>query len=208
MQQWKNLKAMQTPKMVTLYGASGHGKVIADILKLQGVELIEFWDDDQSKATLNGFPVKRPQTQCQNPIVVSVGLNAVRKQIISANQFQYTKAIHPKSIIANNVNIGIGTVVMAGVIINPNVSIGEHAIINTAASIDHDCVLGAYTHVSPNATLSGGVTVKEGAWIGAGAVIIPGVTIGAWSVVGAGAVVVKDVPDNVTVVGNPARQMN
>ncbi len=47
--------------------------------------------------------------------------------------------------------------------------------------------------------------VEKGASIGAGAIILPGITVGKHAMVGAGAVVTHDVPDNATVVGNPAR---
>ena len=98
-----------------------------------------------------------------------------------------------------------GTVVMQGAVVQSCARIGNHCIINTAASVDHDCVIEDYVHISPNATLCGGVTVGEGSQVGAGAVVIPGIKIGRWSLVAAGAVVMKDVPDNVLVLGNPAR---
>jgi sugar O-acyltransferase (sialic acid O-acetyltransferase NeuD family) len=94
---------------------------------------------------------------------------------------------------------------MQGAVIQSCVSIGKHCIINTTASVDHDCLLEDYVHISPNATLCGAVSVGEGSQVGAGAVVIPGIKIGKWSLVAAGAVVMKNVPDNVLVLGNPAR---
>ncbi|MCP4246945.1 MAG: sugar acetyltransferase [bacterium] len=114
-------------------------------------------------------------------------------------------AIHPTATVAESADVGPGTVVFARAVINPLARIGGHAVINTAAVIEHHCEIEDFAVVSPSAALCGGVRVGRGAFIGAGAVVITDLTIGAGSVVGAGAVVVRDVPENVTVVGNPAR---
>uniref|UniRef100_UPI004049C102 acetyltransferase n=1 Tax=Flavobacterium sp. TaxID=239 RepID=UPI004049C102 len=191
-----------------IYGASGHGKVIADILKKNGISEIVFWDDD-IKAVVNGYVVEKPFLfQKSNKIIIAVGNNFVRKEIADTNNFFYGKAIHPNSTIGENVSIQEGTVVMAGAIINSSTRIGKHCILNTSCSIDHDCQIEDYVHVSPNSTLLGGVRVGEGCWIGAGATIIQGISIGKWAIVGAGAVIIRDVPDGVTVVGNPGRIKN
>jgi len=140
-------------------------------------------------------------------LIISVGLNHIRKKIVEKlpENIRYGKAIHPSAIISEYAFLGEGTVVMQGAVIQSGVSIGNHCIINTAASVDHDCIIDDYVHISPNATLCGAVSMGEGSQIGAGAVVIPGIKIGKWSLVAAGAVVVKDVPDHVLVLGNPAR---
>ena len=86
--------------------------------------------------------------------------------------------------------------------------IGDHVIINTGANIDHDCDLASGCHVAPNAALAGEISVGENVFIGTNATILPGLRIGKNSCVGAGAVVTKDVPPDVVVVGNPARQIS
>jgi len=140
-------------------------------------------------------------------LIISVGLNHIRKKIVEKlpENIRYGKAIHPSAIISEYAFLGEGTVVMQGAVIQSGVSIGNHCIINTSASVDHDCIIDDYVHISPNATLCGAVSMGEGSQIGAGAVVIPGIKIGKWSLVAAGAVVVKDVPDHVLVLGNPAR---
>jgi acetyltransferase EpsM len=191
-----------------IYGASGHGLVILDILKKQGIHNCQFIDDFPKQQWIGG-PILPPQEitySMDQQAVVAVGANHVRKRITKKYEFDYQHAIHPNAIVAIPIeNIGPGTVIMAGVVINPEVRIGCHAIINTSCSIDHECVLGDFVHVSPNATLCGNVKVGEGTHVGAGAVIIQGINIGKWATVGAGAVVIKDVPDFAVVVGNPAR---
>ena len=192
-----------------VYGASGHGKVIIEILESIYTPVIEVWDD-ADKDPIWEYPVKKP-TPANVPVldkmVISIGTNITRKKVADrlADAVGFGKAIHAATCISNRAAVGEGTVIMAGVTVNADARIGRHCIINTNASIDHDCVLGDYTHVSPNATLSGSVHVGEGTHIGAGAAVIQGIRIGKWCMIGAGAAVIRDIPDYATAVGNPAR---
>lgn len=191
-----------------LFGASGHGKVIIDILELNGVDDIVIWDDN-SVIPVWGYATKKPDIAqlSDEPIIISIGSNDSRKKVIERlpAEANYIVAIHPQAILARTVNVDNGTVIMAGVVINPDTNIGKHCIINTNASVDHDCKIGNYVHISPNVALCGNVTVGEGTHIGAGSVVIPGKKIGKWCAIGAGTVVIDDVPDYATVVGNPGR---
>jgi len=193
-----------------LYGASGHAKVIIDSLKASGKQIFGIFDDNLEVKQLLEFEVSGPfdgDRLGKEELIISVGLNNIRKKIVEnlPKTTLYGKAIHPSAIISENATIGLGTVVMQGAVIQSSVFIGNHCIINTSTSVDHDCIIENYVHISPNATLCGAVFVGEGSQIGAGAVVIPGIKIGKWSLVAAGAVVMKDVPDNVLVIGNPAR---
>ena len=193
-----------------LLGASGHAKVIIDSLKASGKKVSGLFDDNPNVKELLEYNVFGPFTQIRlgdEELIISVGVNHVRKKIVDKLpvNIRYGNAIHPSAIISAYAALGEGTVVMQGAVIQSSVSIGKHCIINTTASVDHDCLLEDYVHISPNATLCGAVSVGEGSQVGAGAVVIPGIKIGMWSLLAAGAVVMKDVPDNVLVLGNPAR---
>ena len=193
-----------------LFGASGHAKVIIDSLKASGKKISALFDDNPEVKELLGYNVFGPFDSIRlgdEELIISVGLNHIRKKIVDKlpGEIRYGNAIHPSAIISDHAFFGEGTVVMQGAVIQSCVSIGKHCIINTTASVDHDCLLEDYVHISPNATLCGAVSVGEGSQVGAGAVVIPGIKIGKWSLVAAGAVVMKDVPDNVLVLGNPAR---
>lgn len=193
---------------VILFGASGHCKVIIDIFQCNSV-LIDYIVDDNSetKSILNKVVThsSKYQLQVNDEVVLSIGNNKVRKKL--ANQFNvnFIKAIHPKAIVSEFSKVDNGTVIMAGAIVNSDAVIGKHCIINTAAIIEHDCIIEDFAHISPNASLAGGVKVGEGTQVGIGATVIQGISIGKWCVIGAGAVIIKDIPDNVTVVGNPGR---
>jgi sugar O-acyltransferase (sialic acid O-acetyltransferase NeuD family) len=189
-----------------LYGASGHGKVIIDILERMGITDIAVWDD-ADKEPIWQYPVTRPGAPADDRVVIGIGINATRRKVALrlGDGVHYATPVHPAAWVSPRAVVGEGTVVMAGAIVNPDARIGRHCIINTSASVDHDCIVGDYAHLSPNATLCGDVQVGEGSWVGAGATVIQGIHIGKWCMVGAGAVVIADVPDHATVVGNPAR---
>ena len=190
---------------MNLYGASGHAKVIIDILRKSNQGIEKIFDDNESIKDILSINVFSTKNIDDSELIISIGNNKIRKDISGKLKSNFGKAIHPNSIIDPTVKLEEGTVVMAGAIINSSTKIAKHCIINTSASIDHDCILEDFVHISPNATLCGNVNIGEGTHIGAGATIIPGIKIGKWSTIGAGSVVIKDVEDGVTVVGNPAR---
>jgi acetyltransferase EpsM len=190
-----------------LYGASGHAKVIIEILERSGSTVKGLFDDNAHIKSLLGYPVKPYESEILDCLIVSIGNNTVRKKITNRFDMPYGLALHPLTSLSQRVIIGEGTVVMSGVSINAEAEIGKHCIINTNASVDHDCILGDFVHISPNATLCGDVQVGEGTHIGAGTVVIPGVRIGKWCTIGAGAVIIRNVPDHCKVVGNPGKQI-
>lgn len=192
--------------IINLFGASGHAKVIMDIITAQGNEVGCLYDDNPHYGEIHGRQVyKAVDTEVTGPLIISIGSCRVRKLIAERYDVAYATAIHPKSIISASAKIGDGTVVMPGAIINSDVEIGQHCIINTKASVDHECRIGDYVHIAPGSTLSGNVEVGACSWIGVGACVKQGIKIGKNCMIGAGAVVVKDIPDNVIAYGNPCR---
>ncbi|SFD80860.1 sugar O-acyltransferase, sialic acid O-acetyltransferase NeuD family [Chitinophaga sp. CF118] len=197
--------------MMYLYGASGHAKVIIEILEMMGIPVAGLFDDNSTVTELLKYSVTLFPDNFErenNELIISIGNNKIRKELSLSLNGRFGTAIHPKANISGRAVIKEGSVVMGGVTINADARIGKHCIINSNASVDHDCVLGDYVHISPNAVLCGNITVGEGVHIGAGAIVIPGVNIGNWAVIGAGAVVTKDVPGGITMVGNPAKRIS
>ena len=189
-----------------LYGASGHGKVIAEIAEEQNLKITAFLDLDKSKSDLLGYNILHEIPKSRIEIIISIGSNFVRKRIVQENDnFLFKTLIHPRSNISKRSRIDKGTVIMAGVSVNSDCKIGKHCIINTNASIDHDCIIHDFVHISPNVALAGSVIVGEGTHIGIGSSVIQGIKIGKWCTIGAGTVIIKDVPDGATVVGNPGK---
>jgi len=201
------------PNKVIILGAGGHGRVIADIIISAGNQVLGFLDDHVSGET-SGFSVLGKLSDAFTYIksysfVIGIGSNQLRKQLAEAEIYNvdwYT-AIHPTAVIARDVFIGEGTVVMAGAIINSGARIGKHCIINTGAIIEHDNRIADFVHISPNATLSGAVSVGELTHIGAGATVRNNITITHDCVIGAGAVVIKDIIKSGTYVGVPVKKI-
>lgn len=191
-----------------VFGASGHGKVVAEAAESAGNTVDGFVDENQSISILLNAPVVKELPADASELVIAVGDNAARKKISERfSRIQFATILHPFTSVSQTSEIKSGTVVLSGVSINSGVKIGAHCILNTNSSVDHDCVIGDFVHISPNAALAGDVSVGEGTHIGMGACVIQGIKIGKWAIIGAGAVVIRDVPDFAVVVGNPAKQI-
>lgn len=190
---------------MVLYGASGHCKVIIDILEATKVPIDFIIDDNPELLSLLGYEVKRHFGQYAQAII-SIGNCKIRKHLVeSIDVKEYIRAIHPSAIVSPRATIEEGSVVMQGAIIQSCAKIGKHCIINTGASVDHDAKIADYVHIAPHATITGNVEIGEGTWIGAGAVIKQGVRIGSWCTIGAGSVVVDDIPSGVIAFGNKCK---
>lgn len=196
-------------------GSSGHAKVVIDTIRAAGqFEVVGVLDDqpDQRGKRVLGVQVHSDASidsmrrlGVENAII-AVGSNRIRADISQRlyDKFNWATIIHPTAYLAEGVEIGQGTIVMAGAIIQPDSIIGSHVIINTGASIDHDGVVGDFVHVAPGVRLAGNVRVETGALLGIGCCALPGRTVGAWSTIGAGAVVARNVPPRITAFGVPA----
>ena len=190
-----------------LYGASGHAKVVMDIIKAQGNTVEAIVDDNPELSVLCGVPVVH-DAKGLSPMIISIGNCDIRRKIAQKLCCDFGRAIHPSAIISNSATIEEGTVVMAGVVINAEAKIGKHCIINTKSSIDHECVIEDYCHIAPGCTISGNVTIGEGTWLGVGSTIIQGVKVGKNCFIGAGSVIVNDIPDNCKAYGVPCKVKN
>ena len=201
-----------------VFGASGHGKVVADAaLASHRFAVRGFLDDDASRhgQVLLGLPVEGGLDAIQGQqgrvaVALGVGSNrarlAVLERLVAAGHSVVT-VVHPSSVVASGVTLGDGTFVAPLAVVHTDARLGRACIVNTGAVVEHDDVLGNGVHVSPNAALGGNVTLADQVHVGLGAVVLPGLTVGARSMVGAGAVVIEDVPEGVTVVGVPARRL-
>jgi sugar O-acyltransferase (sialic acid O-acetyltransferase NeuD family) len=206
-----------------VWGAGGHGRVVADLIRSLGLRVAGFIDADQRHLNQAAEPdesillmyegdfVQRLRGESAFPdgvsgVALGIGNNLRRFQLLTElGELIAPPLVHSRAAVTPSAAIGVGTVVLANAVINSRARVGAGGIINSGAIIEHDCSLGRGVHVSPGSVLSGSVTVGDRAWIGAGAVVVPGITVGSDSVIGAGAVVLRDVADNTTVVGNPAR---
>jgi sugar O-acyltransferase (sialic acid O-acetyltransferase NeuD family) len=195
-------------KRIAIIGAGGHGAIVADIL---GARAAGFVDGAAALhgTTVLGLRVFATLEELEHDgVIVAIGDNATRRRLtevaVSAGERMAT-AIHPSASIARSAEIADGVMLCAGSIVLPRATLGHGVIVNTKASIDHDCVIGDFAHVAPAATLGGNVSVGMETFVGPGATIVAGIRIGSRTVIGAGAVVLRNVPDDVTAWGVPAR---
>jgi len=204
---------------VIVFGAGGHGRVVADVARSAGRRVLAFVDDASAAdgASVDDVQViswehyRREAARWTGVLVaLAIGDNRDRAtchaRLLEAHAAVAT-LVHAAGTVARNAELGEGSVLMAGAVMNPGARVGRGCIVNTGAVVEHDCTVGAYAHLSPNVTLGGGVRVGDRAHLGLGAVVLPGVRVGDDVQVGAGAVVHRDVPTGLTVAGVPARPL-
>lgn len=204
-------------KNLLILGASGHGKVVADIaVKMEKWDNISFIDDNQSIQSLMGFDVIGNTNDISKylndyEIFVAIGNNKIRKKLhekIESLGGIIPILIHPDATIGNDVVLCPGTVVMARAVINSGTFIGKGCIINTGAVVEHDNKLGDFVHISPGVNLAGSVTVGNCTWFGIGSVASNNLSITSNCMIGAGAVVTKNINKPGTYIGIPARRIS
>jgi sugar O-acyltransferase (sialic acid O-acetyltransferase NeuD family) len=205
-----------------VWGAGGHARVVADLIRAAGGSVAGFVDSNYARVGQQVEPgggrVVWDEAALHEALQSGDGISSLADYValaIGDNPARLLRSRtiarlsapplnHPFAVVSPSARLGPGTVVMAGVVINAGAIVGEAVIANTSCVIEHDCRIADGAHISPGAVLAGGVAVGEAAWIGAGATVIQGIVIGDGAVVGAGAVVIRDVPPHAVVAGVPA----
>ncbi|MCX7824575.1 MAG: NeuD/PglB/VioB family sugar acetyltransferase [Verrucomicrobiae bacterium] len=201
-----------------IFGAGNHGRVVLDILRAQGREVIGWLDENRALwgtqvaglTVLGGLDWLREHRSGDLGVIAGIGNTKARVAVSKAVEslgVPLINAIHPSAVIMPTATLGRGICVCAGAIIGTSAQIGDYALINTGSSIDHDSVLEEGAWVSPGVVTAGCVRIGRGAYVSTGAVLVAGVSVGAGAVVAAGAVVTNDVPPGVLVMGVPARKV-
>lgn len=198
---------------IIFIGYSGHAYTAIDIAQKVNFETKSYFDLVEN--TLNPFQLiylgnERvfDFSKISSFLFPAIGDNRLRMKIhkfIQQNNLNECHLIHPSAALGFGVSVGFSTLIAAGAIINPLGKIGAGCILNTGSILDHEATIENYVHIGPGATLAGNVTVGEGTFIGANCTIIQGVTIGKNCIIGAGSVVLKNVEDNMVIVGNPSK---
>lgn len=204
-------------KKLLIIGANGHGKVVADIaIKMNRWETIDFLDDNEDIKYSMGIKVIDKSNKAfkyidEYDVFVAIGNNPIREKVQRELELLGASIpilIHPNTVIGQKVELGIGTVIMGGVVVNCSTKIGKGCIINTGATIDHDNYIEDYVHISPGVNLAGTVSIGKGTWLGIGSVVSNNVNIIKNCKIGAGAVVIKDIIEPGTYVGVPVRKID
>ncbi|MCL2402730.1 MAG: acetyltransferase [Coriobacteriia bacterium] len=200
-----------------IIGAGGHGRVVASVALAAGIEVFAFVDSNPPAETINNIPVYESleialaHNEFENPqFIIAIGDNKIRAIEYShamAAGLQPVSIIHPTAVVSESAYVAPGSFLAAQVVVNPDASVGENVIVNTAAIIEHDCVIGSHGFIAPGAILCGNVRVGAYAFVSANATLVPNVRVGEHVLIAAGAVVTKNYPDEVRLMGVPARNV-
>jgi len=200
-----------------IIGYSGHAYVVLDAAQKAGLQVVGYTEKEEK--TQNPFELEYLGFEEDEnfegwgkgyDFILGIGDNRIREKVaklIFGKKEKLESVIHPSADVGSKVEIGAGTFVSLGAMVNPLVKVGKAVIINTGAIVEHECEIGDYSHIAPGAVLAGNVKVGERSFIGANAVIKEGVEIGNYVIIGAGAVVLHNVQNNRKVVGNPGRNL-
>ncbi len=206
-------------KNIVVIGASGHAKVVIDVIEKEGRFHLVGLIDSLKSAGDSSFDYPVVGTEAELPALskslnlygcfIAIGDNWVRYQVSEKIMelvpgLIFVTPIHTSAQIARGTTIGRGSVIMPGAIVNSGSRIGNFCIVNTKASLDHDCQMEDYSSLAPNVTVGGNVKVGAFSAVSLGANIIHQKTIGKHVVIGAGALVLDDIPDNSVSYGTPA----
>jgi len=205
-------------KRLAILGASGHGKVIAEIALSTDWDSVEFYDDAfPIKALLDiyvihgGLDKLLEKSNFYDGFHVAIGDNKTRlnvlNQLLRLN-LPCPNIISRSAVVSQSASLGVGISIMANVVVNARSTIGDGVILNTSCSVDHDCIIASGVHISPGAHLAGNVSVGICSWVGIGSAIIQSKIIGDNSIIGAGSAVISDIPNGVTAVGVPSKIVN
>jgi sugar O-acyltransferase (sialic acid O-acetyltransferase NeuD family) len=201
-------------KRLAVVGASGHGKVIAELAELLGYQVSFFDDAYPSFTQIEHWSITGDSNEllkCKLDFygaVVAIGNVSIRQSLmakLAQSDILIPVLIHPTATVSKYAQIKSGSIIMPGAVINAFSSIGEGCIINSNAVVEHDCKLADFVHICPNAAIAGGVSIGKRTWIGIGSSVRQLINIGADVIVGAGSVVVSDINSGSTVVGVPAK---
>lgn len=196
---------------IVVYGAGGHGRVVADAAAASGFEVLGFIDDGMAEGTIrDGRMVLGKDVLAVSiapAVALGIGDNRVRRSLalrLKAHALRLATVIHPRAVVSAHATVGEGAVVLANAVVGTGAVIGSGAIANTGSIVEHDAFVGDFSHVAPHATLCGAARVGAGALAGANSTILIGRSLGDHSILGAGAVLVRDIPEACVAAGMPA----
>lgn len=206
-------KMMQSNRKLVIIGAGSLGVMTLDAALSEGnysLEQIAFIDDGKKLdekihgvPVIGGIDIIKNLLSNEHDFVIAIANNKLRKKIVDTYDINYVNIIHPTAVISKFAKIGIGNIILPNVSIDPETIVQNHVIINKNTSLGHNVKLEDFSQVSPGCQLGG--LVGEGTFIGLGATLLPNIKIGKYSTIGAGAVVTKDIPNNCTAIGIPAK---
>lgn len=189
-----------------LFGAGAHGRVVASQV-CRFLQRKVIFADNRTEVPGLEIVFQGIETIVAHEVVITIGDNAVRRNLHAQLQAPLSSALVMEPCRVFSDQIGAGSQVLAGVIINTGASIGRGTIVNSSAIVEHDVQVGDFCHLAPGSVIGGGARLGANVLLGTNATVLPGISVAAGSVIGAGAVVTHDIASPGTYVGAPARRI-
>ncbi len=188
---------------LVLIGSGGHCGVVLDAVnKLGEFQVVAILDNIHAGKIRHGYQVERIEGWEHAFAFIAIGDNKVREDLYRADR-NYISVFHPTAQVSGS--CGYGTYLGANSVVGNGSKVGNFSIVNTACILEHNSTVGDFTHIAPGVITGGNVKIGSRTFIGLGSKIRDGITIGNNCIIGAGSLVLKDVPDNSTWYGVPAK---
>ncbi|WP_326984853.1 acetyltransferase [Chryseobacterium sp. MYb264] len=207
---------MQDKNSIAIVGYSGHSLAVLDAAEKVNLKVMYYCE--KTEVSYNPFDLhylgdegsNAFEWQIADQFILGIGDNKIRRKvadILLAKGKEIVGVVHPLSVTSKYSILGAGNFIGPNVSINAFAKIGDYCILNTGCIVEHECIIESGVHIAPGAVLAGNVYIGENTFVGANTVIKQGINIGRNSIIGAGSVVLRDIPDNETWVGNPAKKI-
>lgn len=200
---------------LAIYGTGGSAKEIFDLaMLLNSWSEIVFLNDFEQIDSFMGYKCmsynnfKGAFGIDEIELCIAVGEPDAKRKLyekIKADGYRLATLIYPNAIVSPSAKIGEGVVIKYNVIISADAVVEDNVYIQSNVTVGHDVVIRKHCQLSAYSHVSGKTIIEEGVYVGVHCPIRESLLIGKNSILSMGAVVLKDVPEEVIVMGNPAR---
>ena len=202
-----------------LIAASGLAREVLPVVRESGRHIVGFLDDrhDELPPTIAGAPmlggIDDIALYPDADVLVCVGSGIGRERVVErlsalgVDDSRYATVVDPSVRNPGGCPIGVGSILLAGVVLTADAEIGEHVVAMPRVTITHDCLIDDFATLAAGVALGGGVRIGRGAYLGMNSSVRQGLSIGPGATIGMGAVVLSDIHDSEIWAGVPARQL-
>jgi sugar O-acyltransferase (sialic acid O-acetyltransferase NeuD family) len=209
--------------MTVVFGASGHAKEIAFIIRSAGGKVDYFVDKETGNKLLNDTKIVSEKdfyllAKGFNELIdvfIGIGSSYVRKSILEKLdsldlKLRFPNLFHNSVIMDTQhkaIEIGQGNIFFPGVILTTNIAIGNHNHFNSNSSVSHDCKIGDFNTFSPGVKIAGNAVIDNYNFFGINSSVVDGVVLKSNLLIGAGSAVIGNISEPGTYVGLPAKKI-
>ena len=201
---------------IVIIGAGGFGREVFALIDKDIFEVAGFIDNGSVPDTRLPAPVlgndsiiPHLKSRQISSVFIAIGNMQVRRKlfdIVRKAGLSLPSVIHKSATVLTSIPIGEGIIVYPAVVVMNDCSIGDGVLLNSGVTLGHDVSIGDFSNINPGAHVAGQVQIGQNTMIGIGASIRENINIGNRVIAGAGSVIIKDVPDDTTVYGVPAKK--